>query len=489
MLIRVILSKINFRGSFVKVEPIAIHTGENLLGIRYRGSFVRTPARLALLLLILTLCVFLAGSWFVFEVVRQSKERDLARRLIGIGQTAAVHLNGKSFSLLELADSAGQFDFALLKTLSGSPEFETLRVALKELRIRNVLRSVMIIDASGRVIIDARDKFTLGEPNPFLALDEKEIREAFSGEATTSPLYRVRHNPYKRCYVPLRTSTGEVAAVLRLEASRDYFVDLARIKNALYWLGGIVFCLLALVAMLFYKLLQSLLHTEETLAFTDRLQSLGAMAASLAHEIRNPLSIIRATAESAADELPLDAEQQSLLRDIVGETERLNHLITQFLQFAKPSLGSTSTQVCEAKKVIESVTSMLAKELERQSIKVDVNTTETLPKLHIDEKSLRQILLNLFLNAKEAIGENGTIEVRAFPRRRRAIIEVIDNGRGIPENIMLEIFDPFFTTKEDGTGLGLFVSRMLVERAGGILTLSSQKNKGTCATITMPLCK
>lgn len=450
--------------------------------IRSAVKYIRSPAGLAFLLLLLTLFLFGGGGWYILEVLKDSKELDLGQRLRGIGETAeSVRLNGETFILLERAATVAEFNEDLLG------EYLPLQKTLKDLKDKNGLRSVLLIDAEKRVLVDADSEFSIGEEYPLLTLDKEEIEKAFTGNASATPLYRVGDNPFKRCYIPLYNSQNEVTAVLRLEASRDYFNDILRVKKHIYWIGTIVVCLLILVAMLFYNLLKSLLKTEETLALTDRLRSLGTLAAGFAHEIRNPLSIIRATAESVSEELPGEAEQQVLLHSIVDETDRLNQLMTQFLQFAKPLPSDDKNTSCDIQKIIPSVLAMLRKDYEKKSIPLKLNLEPELPPLNMDERSLRQILLNLVINAGEAIDSQGEIEISAKRKKNYIRIEVIDTGRGIPDKSKTRVFDPFYTTKDKGSGLGLFVTRMLVERARGRISISDNNKEGTTVTLEIPI--
>ncbi|MBN1900574.1 GHKL domain-containing protein [Candidatus Sumerlaeota bacterium] len=445
-------------------------------------KYVRSPAGLALLLLLLTLFLFWGGGWYILEVLKDSKEIDLEKRLWGIGETAAsVRLNGQTFLLLENPATAEEFLEDLLD------EFQSLQNTLKNLKDKNGLRSVLMIDEESRVLIDADNEFSIGEEYPLLALDKEEIRKAFSGASSATLLYKVGDDPFKRCYVPLYNSRNEVTAVLRLEASRDYFNDILRVKKHIYWIGTIVACLLILVAMLFYNLLKSLLKTEETLAMTDRFRSLGTLAAGFAHEIRNPLSIIRATAESLSDELPNEAEQQAFLKSIVDETDRLNHLLTQFLQFASPLPSQDKNARCDVHEMIPSIVSMLQRDFEKKSIEIKMNLESNLPHVSMDDKSLRQILLNLLLNAGEAIMSQGKIEITAMKKKDSIRIEITDTGKGIPDESKTRAFDPFYTTKDKGTGLGLFVTRMLVERANGRIFILDNNKSGAKVTIEIPI--
>ena len=451
---------------------------------RMGEQFRKSPFLFSFLLLAATLIIFFLSGYTALELIKLSKERVLGARMLAIGRTLAMAgLNGQSFFLLEHPLTPA--------SVMGDPleEMDDIRLFLREVRVENNLRSLMIIDNDSHVLIDSRGEFAPGEEYPLLHFDEIEIETAFSGKSTASPLYRVEGNPHKRVYVPLKNSNGEPTAVLRLEASRDYFNELRDMRDAMLWIGFIVFCLMAFLALIFYTLLARLIRMEHSLAFADRLKSIGAFAASLAHEVRNPLSIMRATAESVVEELPPEAEQQPLLRSIIEEIDRMNQLMSRFLQFASPSIENAVGASANTEDVITSVISFLQKDMNKFSIEIKIETESNLPPVAVDEKILRQILLNLLINARDSIGEKGVIEVRSKRRRQNIAIEICDDGRGIPAENINRIFDPFFSTKKGGTGLGLFVSRMLAERAGGSLEIANRETKGARVIMTFPIAR
>lgn len=449
---------------------------------RMGDKFRKSPFLLSILLLAATFLIFFLSGYAALELLKLSKERDLGSRMLAIGRTLAMAgLSGQSFFLLERPlTPLSVMDDPL-------EEIDNIRQLLREVRAENNLRTLMIIDGDAHVLIDSRDEFSTGEEYPLLRFDENEIEMAFSGEPAASPLYRVGGNSHKRVYVPLKNSSGEATAVLRLEASRDYFSELRDMRDAMLWIGFVVFCLLAFMALIFYTMLARLIRMEHSLAFADRLKSMGALAASLAHEVRNPLSIMRATAESVSEELQPNAEQQPLLRSIIEEIDRMNELMSRFLQFASPSIESNPDAAADAETTIASVVSFFQKDMQKQSIQIKGESEKNLPPVAMEEKSLRQILLNLLINAKDAIGEKGVIEVRSRRRKQNILIEILDDGRGIPAENIPRVFDPFFSTREGGTGLGLFVSRMLAERAGGSLEIANREGRGARALLILPI--
>lgn len=451
---------------------------------RYR-SIHTVLARLMLLLLAVILIVLYGGAWYLLQLVKESKERDLGQRLLSIGQTAAIQLEQLHGNLEDFADADGNIDVELLASYADSPSVQDLRTWLSRLKKQNNLHTVMIINFENQILLDSNGSHVIGEKFPYLEIDQVEIAKARAGTPTTSPFYRVRDFPYKRSYTPLVDANSRVLCLLRLEASRDYFQELVGLKHRLYWLGFVCAVLLGLVAALFYRLLKHLIKAEEAIAFTDRLQSLGTLAAGLAHELRNPLGIILATSEGLRDELPEHGEQHQLVSDIIAECQRLNTLITQFLAFSHPA-ASADAQPVQITSVIESVLMLLKKDLEKKQISVQTTYQEPLPLIQVDEKSMRQVLLNLLLNAKDAVAPKGTVTVRAERRRKWVSIEIRDNGCGIPARDLKAIYDPFFTTKPAGTGLGLFISRNIVEGYGGKMEISSEPGKGTIVVVTLP---
>ena len=451
---------------------------------RYR-SIHTILSRLMLLLLAAILIVLYAGGWYLLQLVKESKERDLGQRLVSIGQTAAIQLEKLHWNLEDFTDAEGNVDVELLAAYADAPNVQDLRAWLRRLKNQNNLHTVMIVDFENQILIDAEGSHAVGEKFPFLEIDQVEIANAQTGTPATSPLYRVRDFPYKRSYTPLKDANNRVLSLLRLEASRDYFQELVGLKHRLYWLGFVCALLLVLVAALFYRLLKHLIKAEEAIAFTDRLQSLGTLAAGLAHELRNPLGIILATSEGLRDELPEHAEQHHLVTDIIGECQRLNMLITQFLSFSHPAT-SADVQPFQFTATLESVLKLLKKDLEKKQIAVQTTYQEPLPLLQIDEKNVRQVLLNLLLNAKDAVAQGGTIAIRVERKRKWVSIEIRDDGCGIPARDLKAIYDPFFTTKPTGTGLGLFISRNIVEGCGGKMEINSEPGKGTIVVVMLP---
>lgn len=225
----------------------------------------------------------------------------------------------------------------------------------------------------------------------------------------------------------------------------------------------------------------------------EKMALIGRLAASVAHEINNPLQIISAQA-GWADELLEEgpekwaenhAEYAKSVRSIREQVKRAGSITRRFLGFARTQdIGVTDTDIHQ---VLDDTLMLLEKEAQSHSIFIRKNYCNRLAQTRVDASQLQQIFLNILNNAMDAIGKNGTIEINTFHEDGRIRIEFADNGPGIPEHTIDRIFDPFFTTKgkSKGTGLGLAISKNIIERLGGELTASNRTEGGCLFTVSL----
>ncbi len=231
----------------------------------------------------------------------------------------------------------------------------------------------------------------------------------------------------------------------------------------------------------------------ERLKERDRLAALGEMSAGLAHEIRNPLGAIKASAQFLAEPDGAGAQMPAASREfldiIVDEVDRLNRVVSSFLDYARPSTATLSTEPIDANATIEKTMQLLAPQI-GAGVATSLDLGKSLPKVRIDPERLRQVIINLALNAVQAMEGEGKLVVKTLARassRAPAVeIHVIDNGPGIPEKIRANLFVPFVTTKERGTGLGLAISHRIVSAAGGVIEARSTPGRGTTFVVRLP---
>ncbi len=226
------------------------------------------------------------------------------------------------------------------------------------------------------------------------------------------------------------------------------------------------------------------LEIERRMMRSEKLAVVGSLAAGLAHEIGTPLNVISATAEYLMLDGP-PGERERRLREIVGETDRISRLVRELLTFAR-GRGAERAPV-DVGAAVERVISLLAIPAERKRVCLEVDVPASMPRALADADGLHQVLVNLLVNAVNAVGEGGRVAVRAREGEAGTLaIEVHDDGPGVPEALRERIFDPFFTTRPDGTGLGLAVCARIVAGHGGDVRVGSGPLGGACFTVQLP---
>ena len=242
-----------------------------------------------------------------------------------------------------------------------------------------------------------------------------------------------------------------------------------------------------LIAPLQVKLVES----QTLLERQEKLASLGTLAAGVAHEIRNPLTAIKAWLFMHQRNLRAGTQEESDAKAIGNEIDRLERIVKDFLVFARPS--EPQLRALAAEEPLREVHRLLAPQLEKAHIQF---TVESAPPMWVnaDPQQIKQVFINLVQNASEATGANGAVTLRARSDRmwlrdketEVVVFEVADTGKGIPPEVEKRLFDPFFSTKESGTGLGLSIAARIVEKHGGVLQYKTRVNHGTTFGIVLP---
>jgi len=225
----------------------------------------------------------------------------------------------------------------------------------------------------------------------------------------------------------------------------------------------------------------------------DRLAALGEMAAGLAHEIRNPLGAIKASAQFLSETDARAEEGAEFLDIIVDEVDRLNRVVGSFLDYARP--GHADPEAIYVNSAVQLTLQFLRPECDAANVSLEVTMDPDLPKVRIDIEHLRQVLINLVQNAVQAMTEGGEIYVETRTQdgfrpggepRRWVQISVRDTGPGIAPALLPNLFVPFVTTKQQGTGLGLAISQRIVSEAGGRIDVRSREGSGTTFVVLLP---
>jgi len=231
--------------------------------------------------------------------------------------------------------------------------------------------------------------------------------------------------------------------------------------------------------------------TEELIRRIDRLTSLGQLSAGIAHEIRNPLSSINFNVQLLAKKTALTVDAGNLLADTQEGVDRIRTLVKGMLDFAKPSLPALKSD--SLVQVVQGSISLMDSQFREKRVEVRSALPDNLPPVTMDAHQIRQVLVNLLLNAMEAMPEGGIIGVRCRTERsdsRRGdhvVLQISDQGSGISRDNLSRIFNPFFTTKPEGTGLGLAIVHKILEQHQILVDVTSDKTKGTTFTLKFPV--
>jgi two-component system, NtrC family, sensor histidine kinase HydH len=342
---------------------------------------------------------------------------------------------------------------------------------------------------------------------------------------------------YQALSLPLKSSTGEVTAVVFLGLPQQPMEELwNRYRNTFYLFtiafGSLFAIIIALIvartiakpvhllsdgaeqiaadnlevriqvksrdelgelAQSFNRMASKLLQNrqlEAQMRLKDKLASLGQLSAGMAHEVRNPLSSIKVSAELMQRKFAEGDQEHKQLQYIINDVDRMNTLIADFLTFAKPR--EPNMVKCKVELIVDRTLALAHSQLIKKPFHIDwKNNTGPEDYFAADTNQIQQVFLNLILNACQSMPNGGTITIIAF--RTTATenpmlgISFTDEGVGIPKEMQSKIFDPFFTTKEEGTGLGLAMAHQIIEAHHGKIELNSELNKGTTFTVYLPL--
>jgi len=246
----------------------------------------------------------------------------------------------------------------------------------------------------------------------------------------------------------------------------------------------------AAVAIENAQLYEDLKKSEAQVRRADRLAALGTLTAGLAHEIRNPLVAIKTFTQLLPERFDDVEFRDHFLKITAGEVDRLSSLVTELLDFARPS--EPNLQEENINDIAEKMIILISTQAKKKNLKIDKNYSEDMPSAMIDKEQIKQVLLNLFINAIDATSENGliTFGTRLITKNNSSNyvqMEIQDTGRGIPKDDIEQIFTPFFTTKHEGSGLGLSISYKIVEEHFGYIEVESKVGKGTTFYVNLPL--
>jgi two-component system sensor histidine kinase HydH len=224
---------------------------------------------------------------------------------------------------------------------------------------------------------------------------------------------------------------------------------------------------------------------ENEVTKSRHLNSIGSLAAGVAHEIRNPLSSIKGFAVYFKERLSGNKEDEETADIMIAETERLNRVISQLIEFARPlELKKEKVQFVE---LVQHTIKLIAADAQKNKISVDIDAAAEMPTVEVDPDKIKQVLLNIFLNSLAALKNGGKLTIEIEQRVDNLAVIISDNGTGIKKLDLLRIYDPYFTSKTAGTGLGLAVVQKIMEAHSGKINVESTAGQGTKVYLHFPL--
>ncbi len=449
-----------------------------------------------LLLVLGVLTIIAAGNRWVYGRIRSALDDDLGSRLRTIASLlvetelidgTALYSDGEGFRVSEL---------------------EWIDPVLRRIQENNDLDAILLLDPMDYIVCysSSAQLYTPGNPYPWLEVQSTAILEAVEGRTSSvSATVRVGRGGggvyLKSSFTPVYSLLGdEPVALLVVEASPDFFVMLGLLRRTMYT-GTLLAALLLLLLMATWLGLQRRIdRAQAALEREDRMTALGRLASQVAHEIRNPVGIIKYSAQRLGRWLEaqgggrrdIDPELAEMVAYIGEETVRLQSLTERYLTYTRDD--RTQRRPIVLADLVASTVTALSRMGLPEGIRMETEMDDDLPPLVADPEQLRQALLNLGANAAEAMGTSGTLTLfarRSDPRRGRAggdglRIGIRDTGPGIPERLRQRIFEPFFTTREEGNGLGLHIVGRIARAHGGSAAVGEAPGGGAEVWIELP---
>ncbi len=398
----------------------------------------------------------------------------MGERLEAVATTAAAFIDGDQ-----------------LQTWSYDPrksvEYLITEAQLANLLERSGLASIVVNDDAGIVVMALGDSLALREPDPYWELDLGDRGAALLGTPTASSLFEHHGVVQKSAFAPVETFDETIVGLVAVHAEADYLDDLSALRAGAWITAGIVLAVLLALLSGLARLLRDIVRYRASLADQEKLAAMGRMTAGIAHEIRNPLGILRGAGESLEMRLEGLGQDATMARFVMDEVDRLDAILTRYLTFGRG--GGLSFVATDLESLVRSTVRDLAEAFGEKGVSSVVDVAGEPREAEADPTAVRQLLINLLLNAADAAaGSDGArVDVVLTFAADRATITIVDTGPGLGGADPESLFEPFRTTKEKGSGLGLAVARQVAVDHGGTVTLADRADgPGAAAVVTLP---
>jgi len=407
----------------------------------------------------------------LYRESRRGLEAELGRRLENVVAVLARLIDP------QLVQRAAR-EIPAIQTAGAS---DSLRTLLRDLSDATDLANIRVYDQDGVGFLEVTG---FGRETSPEALDPSSVIAALTGSTVHGEPFESGGEFLMAGYAPVRDAAGTPFAVVAVEADARFFAAISRLRVAM--IGSALLSAIVLVGLglTFARLQSSLQRAEAAVQHAETLAAMGRMAAGIAHEIRNPLGIINATAARLKKRYDNPAAPDERFGYIAEEVERLNAILTGYLNFARDE--PSERRPLDLVAVVERSLRWAAPELEANAVEAALDLPARCP-VNGDAQRLQQLILNLVLNAVQAMPQGGRMAIRLATHDGRACLTMDDTGPGFPPGARQRFFEPFVTTKEKGSGLGLAIARRIVEEHAGRITLGDAPHGGARVEIELPL--
>jgi len=407
-------------------------------------------------------------SWVSYRGVAAALEAEFVRRLENLAGTIASQVSPE-----DVADARAQGE--------EGQGYAALQVLLEEMRATAQLENAAVLDTARHVLYDCRGEHGPGAIAAIDPVAAPGLAAALAGRAAVSSIYARGATRLRAGFAPITGGGGPVAGVVMIESPPEDDRVLADLRRDFLLRTLIAALAMAVLAALLLRVAWSSQRLERRLSRSENLAAMGRLTATLAHEIKNPLAIIRGSAERLGK---LDPEARRMADYVIEESDRLSRTVARYLQFARGEGEAAGDG--DAIHALEATLALLEGELTARRVTLAREGSVSAARVRLDNESLKQVYLNLILNALDAMTDGGTLTVAVSERGGNVEVRIGDTGPGMAPELVKKLGSPFFTTRAQGTGLGLFLARRLLESAGGSLGIESEPGRGTACTVKLP---
>lgn len=403
----------------------------------------------------------------------QQLKREREDRLLATGEVLLASLRGLDPFLLDPVD------------------LDQAEAHLRRVAGALGLRDATVVDQDARVLASSSPLARPGDLEPALLSSPEAAERAWAGQAQLGEVFALEGVASQAAFTPWHDPEGGVASLIVTVAGRDAFQrldHLQAIHRAALLVTTLTVALLGLSAL---RLSRRRAQAEAELLHSQRLAAAGQVAAGVVHELRNPLGILRSTIEFLRDQLA-DPAHAALAGEAMEEADRIEEALGRFLALARA--GPAEPRALRVGDEAAAVARLVAPDLERRGLLVDTHGLDAEAWVNADPRGLRQALLNLVLNARQALDGRsqsgpGLVVLRLEEQAAEVALVVEDDGPGYPPEVLAEPFQAFRTGRPEGTGLGLPLVDRFARDAGGRLEIENRPNGGARARLRLPRCQ